>query len=68
MQDDKRAKLHGSPLVSEAIGAELGAPPSMLVVGQLCASEVGSLFLPCPGGQACTGTINTLPDEYRMCR
>jgi hypothetical protein len=53
---------------AEAVGAELGAPPEMLVVGQLCASEVGQLVLPCPSGQSCNFTINTLPDPYMMCR
>lgn len=53
---------------AQAVGEELGAPPEMLVVGQLCASEVGSLVLPCPGGQRCTATTSTLPPEYLMCR
>jgi hypothetical protein len=40
----------------------------MLVVGQLCASEVGQLVLPCPGNQTCNFNISTLPPEYLACR
>ncbi|HTV18182.1 MAG TPA: hypothetical protein VMG12_05915 [Polyangiaceae bacterium] len=53
---------------AQAVGAELGAPPEMLVVGQLCASQVGSLVLPCPGGQSCTLSINSLPPQFLGCR
>lgn len=52
----------------QAIGEELGAPPEMLVVGQLCASEVGNLFLQCPAGQTCSFNSSTLPPEYLACR
>ena len=51
-----------------AVGAELGAPPEMLVVGQLCASEVGNLFLQCPPGQTCSPVVPTLSPDYRACR
>jgi hypothetical protein len=53
---------------AEAVGEELGAPPEMLVVGQLCASGAGQLFLPCPGGQTCSPTTDTLPPDFRACR
>ncbi len=53
---------------AEAVGAELGAPPEMLVVGQLCASEEGPLLLACPAGQTCSPTVSTLPPEYSACR
>jgi hypothetical protein len=53
---------------AQAVGEELGAPPEMLIVGQLCASEVGQLVLPCPGNQTCSPTTDTLPPEYRACR
>jgi hypothetical protein len=53
---------------AEAVGAELGAPPEMLVVGQLCASQEGLLVAGCPGAQECTSSIATLPDGYLFCR
>jgi hypothetical protein len=53
---------------AQAVGEELGAPPELLVVGQLCASEVGQLFLPCPVNQDCDLTISTLPPQYIACR
>jgi len=53
---------------AEAIGEELGAPPEMLVVGQLCASEVGPLVLQCPSGQICRAAGPSLPPEYMACR
>jgi hypothetical protein len=57
-----------SDCTAEAVGAELGAPPEMLVVGQLCASEVGQLVLQCPSGQTCRPVVDTLPPDYRACR
>jgi hypothetical protein len=53
---------------AQAVGAELGAAPEMLVVGQLCASEAGPLFLQCPAGQECQPVVDTLPPEYAACR
>jgi hypothetical protein len=53
---------------AEAVGAELGAPPEMLVVGQLCASQEGLLVAGCPDGQDCVPAISTLPESYRFCR
>lgn len=57
-----------STCTAQAVGLELGAPPSMLVVGQLCASEVGTLLAGCEGSQQCSGTVSTLPADYRFCR
>jgi hypothetical protein len=53
---------------AEAVGAELGAPPAMLVVGQLCASQEGALVLGCPAGQVCSAVVDTLPPAFRACR
>ena len=53
---------------AQAIGAEIGAPPEMLVVGQLCSSEVGNLFVPCPDNQTCSLSLSTMPPEWRACR
>ena len=48
---------------AEALGAELGAPPEMLVVGQLCASEIGQFDSSCD----CSLGLSTLPG-YVACR
>ncbi|HVZ35977.1 MAG TPA: hypothetical protein VG963_26300, partial [Polyangiaceae bacterium] len=53
---------------AEAVGAELGAPPEMLVVGQLCGSPQGPIFLQCPAGQSCGSVVNTLPSQYMACQ
>lgn len=53
---------------AEALAAELGTVPSMLVVGQLCASEVGDLVLGCPSGTTCSDAPQPLPNAYEMCR
>lgn len=53
---------------AEAVGAELGAPPEMLVVGQLCGSQAGPIFLQCPAGQSCSGVVDTLPSQFMSCR
>jgi hypothetical protein len=53
---------------AEAVGAELGAPPEMLVVGQVCGSPAGQIFLQCPAGTSCVAAASTLPAAYMMCR
>jgi len=53
---------------AQAVGAELGAPPEMLVVGQLCASELGRVLPDCPGAQTCRAAVSTLPPDYLACR
>jgi hypothetical protein len=53
---------------AEAVGAELGAPPEMLVVGQLCGSQAGPIFLQCPNGQSCGSVVSTLPSQFMACR
>jgi|KBSSwiStaDraftv2_1062776.scaffolds.fasta_scaffold7423335_1 hypothetical protein len=51
---------------ADAIGAELGAPPEMLVVGQLCASQ-GGQFGGCDVG-SCSFNLSTLPPAFVACR
>jgi hypothetical protein len=52
----------------EAVGAELGATPAMLVVGQVCASPAGQIFLQCPAGTSCVAAGPPLSPDYSMCR
>lgn len=53
---------------AQAVGAEMGVPPEMLVVGQLCASPAGQILLPCPAGQTCRAAAGTLPTQFSICR
>jgi len=53
---------------ADAVGEELGAPPSMLVVGQVCASPAGQIFLQCPMGTSCVAAGPPLSPEFSMCR
>ncbi|HKO93294.1 MAG TPA: hypothetical protein VJU61_19195, partial [Polyangiaceae bacterium] len=53
---------------ADAVGEELNAPPSMLVVGQVCASPAGQIFLQCPGDTDCVPAVSTLPGTFSMCR
>jgi hypothetical protein len=53
---------------AEAVGRELGAPPEMLVVGQICASPAGRIFQQCPPLQTCRATVSTVSPEYSVCR
>jgi hypothetical protein len=55
---------------AEAISRETpGNPnPANFVVGQICASPAGPIFLQCPAGQTCRTTVSTVPSQYSVCR